>query len=120
MLKTANVDQFELIIPEGVPPIDFDAFRTKALENVSRLGLYLSELSDPSVSTVQKDRVVELTLLLFASDSTIVEISNINRPNRIQKRFITEYLRRLRSLNYSRVDLEWAEIGYASEFRKQA
>lgn len=100
-------------------PVAFKAFQDKALENVRRLGLYLSIISNKERSDAQKERASDQALLLFASDTTIVEVSSINRPqSRPRRIFIREYLRRLRTLDYKQVTLEWADIAYASNFVK--
>ena len=95
-------------------PIALEAFEDKALENVRRLGLYLRIISSKNRSMVQKDRATEQALLLFASDSTLVEVASLNRDRPIQY-FISEYLHRLRNLDYTQVDLEWVDIGYINE-----
>ena len=100
-------------------PIKFDAYKAKALENVHRLGLYLSIISNKSRSEAEKNTASEQALLLFASDTTIVEVSSVKNPEgRPRRIFVREYLRRLRKLDYKQVRLEWAEIAYASDFVK--
>lgn len=92
-------------------PIALQAFKDKALENVRRLGLYLSVIGNKQRSMAQKDRATKQALLLFASDSTIVEVASLNRE-RPRQFYISEYLYRLRNLDYTQVDLEWVEFGY--------
>lgn len=98
-------------------PIEFEAFQSKALENVRRLGLYIKIISDKSEARPKKNRASEQALLLFVSDTTTVEVSSLSRST-TSLIFIREYLRRMRSLKYDQVSIDWVEIGYASDFVK--
>ena len=90
-------------------------FKEKALDNIHRLNGYLEIISDKSMPPGQKVVATEEALYLFSSDTTIVEVSSVRRPG-VRKIFIREYLRRLGALDYTKVQLEWAEIGFVSDF----
>lgn len=96
---------------------ELEQFRAQALINVDRLSEYISVIADKQRPKTDKETAIDYALLLFTGEDAIVEVSSVSRP-RPRKLKVREYLHRLMNLPYSRVEIDWAEIAYASEFEK--
>lgn len=92
-------------------------FRNKALQKSRDLGKYLSFISNKNESEEDKQYAIKAALDLFASDSSRVEVSSLNRKDKKQF-YIREYLERLRLLPYDKVELVWIKAQMVSRFRK--
>ena len=94
-------------------------FSFKALDNVDRLGIYLEIIADKQSPPEDVQDATRLALQLFDSEDAIVEVSSLNRPNDPPRQFsIRDYLRRLKALNYTSIEIEWADIAYVSNLRR--
>ena len=99
--------------------IDEEEFKEKAIAKVGRLTRYISLIADKDTPGPRADRAINETLVLFVSDTCIVQISSIKKPNaEPREEFIRRYLQNLKQLLYDRVELEWAEINYVSDLKK--
>jgi hypothetical protein len=97
--------------------ITFKDYQQKALEKTTELSGYLKLLCDKSVNYDQANKAIDQACNLFVSENAIVELSSLSQS--VPQRFkIRDYLKRLKLLKYSRVDIQWAHIQYVSKLRK--
>ena len=103
----------------NVLEIDEQEFKDKAIAKVGRLTRYISLIANKDTPRPRADRAINETLVLFVSDTCIVQISSIKKPNsKPREEFIRRYLQNLKQLLYDRVEIEWAEINYVSDLKK--
>ncbi len=99
--------------------IDEDEFKRKAVAKVSRLTQYISLISDKETPINNADRAINEALILFVSDTCIVQVSSIKKPqSKPREEYIRRYLQNLKSLLYDKVEIEWADINYVSDLKK--
>ena len=106
--------------PKGpVMPIDKEEFERKAQDQVRKLNNYIKIiLESPDIERVKEAQ--ELALTLFISDTSLVEVSSLNRPN--TRSFpIPRFLNRLLQVreSYDKIDVTNGEFYYVSELKKQ-
>ena len=106
--------------PKGpVMPIDKEEFERKAQEQVRKLNEYIKIiLESPDIERVKEAQ--ELALTLFISDTSMVEVSSLNRPN--NRSFpVPRFLNRLLQVreSYDKIDVTNGEFYYVSELKKQ-
>ncbi|MDJ1472175.1 hypothetical protein QNI19_28745 [Cytophagaceae bacterium DM2B3-1] len=103
----------------GLSPEQFEEFKNKALVKTDEFTVNLQIITDVNTSREKANKTIDLTTGLFVNEDARVEVSNINTGVK-NKYKIRGYLDRLltRSSQYSKVELEFADISYASEFRK--
>lgn len=107
-------------VPRGLSAdLDFDRFKDVALEKTKRLSQYIGQIADKSVSAIAKDKAVEQAIGLFEREDNLVHVSNVTTGTE-KTHTVRNYLAtHLRFLKYDRVDIEWADIQYASDFELQ-
>lgn len=93
------------------------AFQKMAQEKVNTLGNALHTLCDKTESEDSKETAMILALKLFIDDHQTVETSS-RTTHAVHSELIGIYLNRLRSLNYTQVEVDWYDIRYASELKK--
>lgn len=100
-------------------PEEFERFRNKALVKVDELGTYLATIVDPKTPTDKSNSTIDLAVTLFVNEASRVEVSNVNTGIK-NKYKIRDYLRRLKlkGADYQQVEVSYADITYASDFRK--
>jgi hypothetical protein len=101
---------------------DLAAFGVKAKEKTQEFtGYYLVAISSVSTDRDAATKSINLACDLFVNDQARVEVSNINTAAK-NKYKIRDYLNRLmiRSGQYDKVQIEYANISYASKFKKGA
>ena len=100
-------------------PEEFERFRNKALVKVDELGTYLATIVNPQTPTDKSNSAIDLAVTLFVNEAARVEVSNVNTGIK-NKYKIRDYLRRLKlkGADYQQVEVSYADITYASDFRK--
>lgn len=99
--------------------IDEDEFKRKAVAKVGRLTQYISLISDKETAINRADKAINEALILFVSDTCVVQVSSIKKPkDKPREEFIRRYLQNLKSLLYDKVEIEWADINYVSDLKK--
>jgi len=94
-----------------------EEYSNKALRKAEYLSAYIAKIADKSSSLEDIGMSIELAKKLFADpNQNFVEVSSKNHKG-IQQFSIMEYLNRVRSYQYSKVEITWVEIGYVSELR---
>ncbi len=103
----------------GLSAEQFAEFKNKALVKTDEFTVNLQTIADVGTSREKANTTIDLTTGLFVNEDARVEVSNINSGVK-NKYKIRSYLDRLltKSSQYSKVELEFADISYASEFKK--
>lgn len=115
-LSTTAVKAQEVGEEEKLTPAQLEAFKKEASKKINALSNYISIISDKSVDQPIRQKSIELAVKLFLDKNQLVQVSSKNR-DAIRSFKIGEYLNRLRVLPYSRVEIEWYDITYVSDFR---
>ena len=91
-------------------------FEKLALMKANDFGKYLEIISNKE--EVEEDKLMAITnaCKLFVSDSSKVEVSSVNRPEKEQYP-VPIYLDRLRMLPYDKVAMTWMQAQMVSRFR---
>lgn len=90
-------------------------YKAKSVDKMHELAELLTKIVDNTQSRKEKDHAIEQAAKMFIKDAT-VEVSAVNNPNNKTRRNVTEYLGRLSRLNYSKVNVTYAEINFVEEF----
>jgi hypothetical protein len=92
-------------------------FQEKGLQKVKQLETFIVQIGNKN--TPQSSALMATTgaLKLFDSEERTVQISSAN-SGEVKRSKIKSYLQKLRLLNYSNVNIEWADFQYASDFKK--
>jgi hypothetical protein len=96
---------------------DMALFNKKAVDKTTELSNYLQTICSPSTSRELAVKSIDLAIGLFISEESSVEVSNVKLKTK-NKYKIRNYLDRMQRLsnNYDKVDIEYANINYASKF----
>ncbi|UOQ96715.1 hypothetical protein MUN81_15880 [Hymenobacter sp. 5317J-9] len=102
-------------------PMDMKLFNRKALEKTEEFTGYMKMIVTVNTNKEAAKKGINLACALFLNDDSRVEVSNVNTDVR-NKYKIREYLNRLmlRSGQFDKVQIEYANVNYASKFKKGA
>lgn len=101
---------------DKLTPEQLEAFKKEASKKINALSNYISIISDKSIDQPIRQKSIELAIKLFLDKNQLVQVSSKTRD--VVRSFkIGEYLNRLRVLPYSRVEIEWYDITYVSDFK---
>lgn len=92
-------------------------FREKGTQKIKQLEEYLILIGNKTTSLTQSSQAIENAIKLFDKETRTVEVSSVKNAEKL-KRKIREYLNKLRMLQYDDVSIEWADLQYASDFKK--
>jgi hypothetical protein len=93
-----------------------EAFKKEASKKINALSNYISIIADKSIDQPIRQKSIELAVKLFVDKNQLVQVSSSTRD--VVRSFkIGEYLNRLRVLPYSRVEVEWYDITYVSDYK---
>jgi hypothetical protein len=102
-------------------PMDMKLFGKKAIDKTKEFTGYLQSISSVNDNRDAATKSVNLACGLFVNEEAQIEVSN-TRLGTKNKYKIRSYLNRLllRSGQYDKIDIEYADINYASKFKKAA
>ncbi len=108
-------DENEVIMP------DLAQFGTKALEKTQEFTRYIQTITSVNTNKDAAYKSVDMACELFIDENARVEVSNAVKGTK-NKYKIRDYLNRLliKSGQYDKVQVEYANINYASKFKKGA
>ena len=95
---------------------DYEEFAAKAVNKAEYLNNYLSLLCNRTLDIYDKEQAKESALKLFVHDSTVVQVSSLQREE-IEKYTINQYLEHLTLFDYDKVELLWRNVQYVTKFR---
>ena len=113
-IQIAKKDDGEFIAP------DLALFGTKSLQKTEEFTNYLQAISSVSTDRAAAVKSIDQACGLFLNEQARVEVSSTAANAIPKKYFIRDYLTRLmiKSGQYDKVNIEYADINYASKFRK--
>jgi hypothetical protein len=103
--------------PDELTDINFEEFSDKALQKIDDFTNYLGIIASKETVPESANQAIELAMELFVDENVLVEVSTSGYAE-VMKRKIKDYLVRLKLLKYDRVEIQWADINYVSNFRK--
>ncbi|WP_309641456.1 hypothetical protein [Flavobacterium sp.] len=108
-------DENEVVMP------DLAAFGAKALEKTQEFTRYIQTITSVNTDKEAANKSVDMACGLFLDENARVEVSNAIKGTK-NKYKIRDYLNRLliKSGQYDKVQVEYANISYASKFKKGA
>lgn len=98
----------------GVP---FPEFEKKAIEKVQILSDYIKILCDKKTDYYESNKAIEGALELFVDENVVVEVSSSGKLTKTRLK-IRDYLTKLKLVKYEKVEIEWTNIQYVSNFKK--
>jgi hypothetical protein len=112
---SAHHDDGDYVVP------DIALFGTKALQKTQEFTGYLQAVASVSTDRDAATKSINLACGLFLNEEARVEVSSVSSAIK-NKYKIRDYLNRLmiRSGQYDKVQIEYANINYASKFKKGA
>ena len=99
--------------------VNMELFSKKALQKTEEFSTYLQTISGVNTSRERAVKSINMACALFLNEESRVEVSSTNSAVK-NKYKIRDYLNRLlfRSGQYDKIIIEYADINYASEFKK--
>ncbi|QCR21559.1 hypothetical protein [Pontibacter sp. SGAir0037] len=109
----------DVVIKSSDLNVDMEMFSKKALEKTEEFSTYLQTITAVNTSRDKAMKSIDMACGLFLNEEARVEVSSTNSTVK-NKYKIRDYLNRLqfRSGQYDKIIIEYAEINYASEFKK--
>ena len=103
--------------PQPTDKMFMSLYAEKAKKKVDDLGFMLTIISDKTTDPLDANAAIDNAVKLFISEDASVQVSNVRDTTYKRKFKIREYLRRVKSLNFDKVEIEWASIQYVSDLR---
>ena len=100
-----------------VSPERKKAIDSLAIEKIRDLSKYISIIGSKNTPFSEANRVIERASELFAPDAEI-GVSTISSP-KIRHYKVRKYFEHLMALNYDKVTIEWYNIHYISDLKRQ-
>ncbi|PSL27451.1 hypothetical protein [Dyadobacter jiangsuensis] len=97
---------------------EYKMYRTKSLQTVDEFVGYLNKIANEEAEEGDKETAIKEALKLFLPDA-MIEVTSLKNPG-VRRIKIKEYLTRLKMNVYGRVAIEWNEIQYVKELKKEA
>ncbi len=124
-----NIDNMDQPVGDDLTTTDQDTedmymnvsqedFVKKALDKTRRLTQYIRVITDKQTDKYEANKAVNEAIVLFMSDTCVVQVSNVNEPQNIKNYYIRPYLNHVKLLKYDKVEIEWADINYVGDVRK--
>ena len=103
--------------PQPTDSLFMSLYTVKAKKKVDDLGFMLSIISDKTTDPLDANTAIDNAVKLFINEDAIVQVSNV-RDTAFRSTFkIREYLRRIKLLQFDKVEIEWTSIQYVSNLR---
>jgi hypothetical protein len=102
---------------EALGEVKFEEYERKALAKTNDLKVYIQQLCDKQLEWVDADKFIDMAVGLFTGEEARVETSSVNSSN-VSRFRIREYLRRIKLIQYDKVEIEWTHVQYVSKLRK--
>jgi hypothetical protein len=103
--------------PQPTDKMFMSLYTEKAKKKVDDLGFMLSIISDKTTETLEANSAIDNAVKLFIDENAIVQVSNVRDTSYRSQYKIREYLRRVKSIKYDKVEIEWTSIQYVSNLR---
>jgi hypothetical protein len=109
-------------IPEDIKLTaeDLAVFKQQALQKVKEFEEYVKIISDKSQPNARRNLAEQEALKLFYEGATMsIRIKDASGKETVKKRPMKEYLYRLKTLPYTRVEIKYYDVIYASDFKRK-
>jgi len=106
-----------VVAQDNLTPERKQAIDSLALEKVKDLSKYISIIGDKETPWSEANRVIDRAEELFMQGSEM-GVSSLVKPE-IKYYAVRKYFERLMRLNYNKVEIEWYDIEYVSDLRRQ-
>ncbi|GAB3203328.1 hypothetical protein ABID22_000898 [Pontibacter aydingkolensis] len=100
----------------GLSKAELERFQFKAKEKTHRFGEYIALIGDKQSDREEQNKSIDAACSLFLSDTSTVEVSNVNREDK-EKYTVRKYLQRLKLLPYNEVVITWTDVSYVSDLK---
>src|SRR5262249_55573905 len=91
-------------------------FEEKAEKKTAQFTDYLKVLCDKSAGYEELDKAVLQGVTRFVNEEGTVEVSSNNR-NAVLRLKIRDYLKRVKQIQYDRVEVKWTHVQYVSDLK---
>jgi hypothetical protein len=91
-------------------------FVAKAEKKTAQFTDYLKVLCDKSAGYEELDKAISQAVSLFVNEDAMVEVSSNNR-NSIFRLKIRDYLRKVKQVQYDRIEVKWTHVQYVSDLK---
>ncbi|MFT3701383.1 MAG: hypothetical protein QM802_03395 [Agriterribacter sp.] len=92
-------------------------FEERAVKKTKDLNSYLKILCTKTYGYEEHNKALDQAIKLFINEDAAVQVSSITKDE-IKSYKIRQYLLRLKSLNYDRVEVEWTNVQYVDKLKK--
>jgi len=92
-------------------------FKRKTEERIRDLERNIRTVSDKALERNIRDEAVNTTVSYFVDETKVFQVSSVSRPS-ISSYAVRKYMNRLMILPYSKVEIEWFETRWSSNFRQ--
>ncbi len=92
-------------------------FQRVALDKTDQLGVYLSIIAGKSTPWEESNKAIDQACGLFLDEDRTVEVT-MSKQSEKQRHKIRVYLKRVKSLKYDKVEVDWSDIVFVSDLRK--
>lgn len=101
--------------------LDFDTFKTIAMDKVKRLEDYIGKIISPTLSPIDRDKAVQQAVDLFMSEKNIVQTSNVKADGTSSKKDwpVGLYFKVSLRGNKAQVKIDWTDLTFASDWELQ-
>lgn len=91
-------------------------FEEKAEKKTTQFTDYLKVLCNKSASYEELDKAIDQAVGLFVNEDATVEVSSNNR-NSIMRQRIRDYLKKVKLIQYEKIDVKWTHVQYVSDLK---
>ncbi len=96
--------------------VTVEEYKRLAKDKVTQLGDYINIISNTETERPEQHKAINQAVNLFLKESSTVEVTSVNRPEAKPNVYpIRNYLNKLTSLKYDKIEIAWSEIGYISQ-----
>jgi hypothetical protein len=94
-----------------------EEFSEQAVKKTKQLNSYLKILCTKTYGYEEHNKALDQAIQLFINEDATVQVSSVSNDE-IKSYKIRQYLLRLKSLNYDRVEVEWTNVQYVDKLKK--
>ncbi len=94
-----------------------EEFSEQAVKKTKQLNSYLKILCTKTYGYEEHNKALDQAIRLFINEDATVQVSSVTNDE-IKSYKIRQYLLRLKSLNYDRVEVEWTNVQYIDKLKK--
>jgi hypothetical protein len=99
---------------------NLENFQVLAVKKAKEFNTYIEIIASKENSISDDENAINLACKLFISDTVTIQVSNCPSSGNatIVNRTLIDYLRRLSTLRYDKVTIEWIEVAMVKDLKK--